>query len=124
MTSCALKHTMGSAPRYLLYIEYLSVGVFSASCCNPNFPPARDTIQLTTKVVVDHQIRLLLCGRHRRRSLLLFNSLFDDASVASHSEPHHEASHSPLVTLRTQERFVLTSPRELLNGKFRGWDLV
>ena len=45
----------------------------------------------------------VLVGRHRLRSLLLFNSLFDDASVASYSEPHHEASHSPLVTLRTQD---------------------
>ena len=46
VTSCALKHIMGSAPRYLLYIEYPSVGVFSASFFNPNLPPARDTIQL------------------------------------------------------------------------------
>jgi hypothetical protein len=59
---------MGSAPRYFLYIEYPSVGVFSASFFNPNLPPARNTIQLTTKVIVDHQIRLLLCGRHRHRS--------------------------------------------------------
>ena len=65
--------------------------------------PTSQAIQLTTKVIVGHQLRFLLCGRHWLRSSLLFNSLFDDASVASHAEPHHETGHSPRVTLRTQD---------------------
>jgi len=62
-----------------------------------------DPTRYLVKVFVQHRNIRVLLGRHWLRSSLLFNSLFDDASVASHDRPHHEAGHSPCVTLRTQD---------------------
>ena len=57
------------------------------------------------ELVYGHQVGIVLVGRHRcvLSRLHCGSSAFDDASVASHDEPHHDAHHSPRVLLRTQD---------------------
>ena len=58
----------------------------------------------------------MLCGRG--------SSAFDDASVDGHGKPHHEAGHSPSVTLRTQHRVARTDVTALFLSTEISWVAV